>query len=189
MKKVVWILVVLFFILLICFGGYIFAKNVREDQELTKEKMKEINKAYKEFNSGVMAFAAKREELYSFLENTYLEDIANNYQNWNLYIDSYEKTIKEVEKNSSVLKESCFIKFASVEVNSNCTNFIANYEAAMNYYITDIKNYNKIVKEYNTWAEANSKEKLEKGKLVVHKKYIDFDKDGEYFGKEENNEQ
>ena len=55
----------------------------------------------------------------------------------------------------------------------------------MNYYITDIKGYNKTVEEYNKWASENGKNKLNEGKFPVYKKYIDFDKDGEYFGKEE----
>ncbi|MEI3507648.1 MAG: hypothetical protein V8R01_00670 [Bacilli bacterium] len=62
----------------------------------------------------------------------------------------------------------------------------------MNYYITDIKGYNKTVDEYNTWVTEGGYNygKLNKAKFVVYKDYIDFDKDGEYFGKEEStNEQ
>ncbi|MBQ9011866.1 MAG: hypothetical protein IJ093_04380, partial [Bacilli bacterium] len=99
----------------------------------------------------------------------------------------YENAIKEVEDSSDVLKENCIVRYADVNVNSKCTNFKVNYEAAMNYFITDIKGYNKTVKQYNQWVSDNNYDygKLNEGKLVVYKKYIDFDKDGECFGKGE----
>ena len=191
-KKVVIILIILLFFGLVAGGCYFFAQNVREDQQLTKEKMEEISGDYDKFNKNIELFVQKREELYKLLEESYLENFAENYQNWNTLIADYGKLISDVEDSSESLKDSCFIKFADIEINNKCTNFVANYEAAMNYYITDIKNYNtNIVSKYNEWAKANGKEAqlLEEGKLTVHKKYIDFDKDKEYTGKEDINEE
>ena len=104
----------------------------------------------------------------------------------NKFMEDYADSIKDVEKNSKTLKNNCVVKFADLKANSSCTNFKANYEAAMNYYITDIKNYDKTVEQFNKWAEENNKEgRLKEGTYPVYKKYIDFDEDGEYFGKGE----
>ena len=52
----------------------IFSKNIKEDQKITKEKMKEIVKSYSSFNKNVESFASKREEFYKLLENAYYSD-------------------------------------------------------------------------------------------------------------------
>ena len=187
MKRKIVIIILLVILFALAVVVYFFIDSIKEDQAITKGKANEIVGAYEKFNSSIQAFAALREEYYGKRQETYLEEFAKNYQDWNDFINKYEKTIQEVENNTKVLKENCTVKFADVNVSSKCTNFKANYEAAMNYYITDIKGYNKTVKQYNQWAEENKKEgKLNEGKLVVYKDYIDFDKDDEYFGKGDN---
>ena len=102
-------------------------------------------------------------------------------------METHKQNLENIENNSEKLKENCVVKFADPNVNSKCTIFKSTYEAANNYYISDIKDYNKTVEEYNEWAEKNNKEKLNKIKLTIYKDYIDYDEDGEYFGKEEVN--
>lgn len=172
-------------------GAYLFIVSIKEDQAITKDKAKEITDAYEKFNSSIQAFAALREDLYTNREDTYLEEFAKTTKDWNKFIEDYAKSIQDIEDNTKVLKKSCQVKWADVRVSSKCTNFKANYEAAMNYYITDVKNYNKTVKQYNDWVDENNYnyEKLNKAKYVVYKKYIDFDKDGEYFGKEDSKDE
>ena len=99
-------------------------------------------------------------------------------------MDEYADTIREVEKASKNLKSNCKIKYGDVNTNSKCTAFKANYEAAMNYYISDVKIYNKLVDEYDEWNKDGKYPKLKKGTFPVYKKYIDFDDDGEKFGSE-----
>lgn len=171
---------------LIAFGVFKFASNIKEDQAITTKKINEISEKYNEFNSSIQAFAALREEIYTSKEEIYLEEISNNTDYWNTLIDKYAASIKDVEAKAKDLKDDCKIRFADVGTNGRCTNFKANYEAAMNYYITDVKVYNKMVKEYNDWVGTSSKySKLEEAKLVVYDDYIDYDGDGDKFGKEE----
>lgn len=187
MKRKVVIGILIFILLVLGLLVYFFIDGIKEDQTITKEKAKKITKEYEKFNSSIQAFAAQREDLYTNLENTYLEEFSQSSNDWNTFIVNYEKSVKDIEKNTKVLKENCVVRFADVNVNSKCTNFKANYEAAMNYYITDVKYYNKTAKQYNDWVETNGYNygKLNKAKYAVYKKYIDFDKDGEYFGKED----
>ena len=62
----------------------------------------------------------------------------------------------------------------------------ANYEAAHNYYISDVKLYNQMIDEYDKYNLENGGTfaKVNKAEYKVYKDYIDYDKDGEYFGKE-----
>ncbi len=192
MKRKIIIFIVTIILLLIAFSIYHLVTSVKQDKEITEEKMQQILIAYESFNTAIQDFAKKREEYYKSLENAFLEEFANKYNDWNNLITNYEKSIENVENSSEVLKENCIVQFADVNVNSKCTTFKANYEAAMNYYINDIKNYNKTVNEYNTWVSEGGYNygKLNKGKFTIYEDYIDFDKDGEYFGKEESsNEQ
>lgn len=179
--------------ILVIFGVviYLFIDSIKEDQTITKEKTKEISKAYEKFNSSIQAFAALREEYYQKRENTFLEEFAKETDNWNDFAKDYEKIIKEIDTDSKTLKENCVVKFADIEASSKCTNFKANYEAAMNYYISDAKNYNKTADQYNKWVDGSkfNYKKLNKMTFPVYKKYIDFDKDGDYFGKGDNKDE
>ncbi len=191
MKRKIFIIILFLILVIMGVVVYFFIDSIKEDQAITSEKAKEISKAYEKFDSSINAFATLREEYYVSRENTFLEEFSQSIDSWNDFANRYEKSITEVEKNSKVLKENCTVRFADVNVNSKCTTFKANYEAAMNYYITDAKNYNKTVKQYNDWVEQNGNKhgKLNKIKYVVYKKYIDFDKDGEYFGKGESKDE
>lgn len=184
-KKIIIMIITTIVILLIIFGIYRFIVGFKEDKELTIEKSKEIIEEYNNFNKEVLTFAQKRDEIYKLRENTYLEEFSKNVDGWNQLMEIHTNNIKNIEKSSKILKENCIVKFADPNVNSKCTIFKSTYEAANNYYITDVKSYNKIVKEYNEWAENNGQEKLKQIEYSLYKNYIDYDKDGEYFGKEE----
>lgn len=181
------IIIIISIIVLIGVGLAAFAYTVKEDQRKTIIKMEEINDNYDKYNQSIQAFAKIREQYFEAKADTFLEEFSKNTKDWNTLMDSYEKSVQKIEDRSKNLKKNCVVKFADAGVNNKCTMFKANYEAAMNYYITDVKNYNKTVDEYNTWVtEGNYK--YDKLNLVVYQDYTDFDKDGEYFGKEENND-
>ncbi len=187
-KAVIFIIIFIIVIGLITFGAYKFITSFKEDKQLTQEKANEIVQNFDIFNENVQKFAEGRDYFYKQRENTFLEEFAKNTENWNTLIENYQKSIEDVENSSKILKENCIVKFADPNINSKCTIFKSTYEAANNYYISDIKAYNKTVEEYNKWANENNKNALNKGKLPIYKDYIDYDKDKEYFGKEETND-
>ena len=57
----------------------------------------------------------------------------------------------------------------------------------MNYYISDVNLYNQMVSEYEKYNTENGGQypNVNKAEHVIYKDYIDYDEDGEYFGKEE----
>ena len=188
MKQGLKIIGTVFIICVILFGlGCIWAKGFKEDQRLTKEKMKLVLDAYPAFNESVEKFSDKRNILYENKEELYYETLSKTVDVWNKFMDEYADGIKDVEEKAKDLKENCHIQYGDVNTNSKCTTFIANYEAAHNYYISDIKMYNEIVDNYDAWNKENDSKypSVENGKYPVYKDYIDYDKDGEFFGKEE----
>lgn len=188
MKKSLKVIGIVFIIIAILFGcAWVWASGLKEDQRKTKEIIKVILEKYENFNNRVEEFSQLRNKYYELKEDLYLETLSENAEEWNKFMDDYSNAISEVEKASKELKENCDIKYGDVNANSKCTAFKANYEAAHNYYISDINLYNELIDDYNKWLkEENVKGKeINKGKYPVYKKYIDFDKDKEYFGKEE----
>lgn len=187
MKKSLKIIGILFIIIVILFIlAWIWASGLKEDQKETKKTMKLVLESYDNFNNRVEEFSNFRNKFYEMKEDLYLETLNENAEEWNKFISDYAKSIEEVEKASKNLKDNCKIKYGDVNTNSKCTTFKANYEAANNYYISDIKLYNDLIDDYEKWdKEEGNHAKVEKGTYPVYKKYIDFDNDGEYFGKEE----
>ncbi len=188
MKKSLKIIgiVILINIVLVALAS-IWAKGLKEDQKITKEKMKLIIDAYPSFDESVNQFSDMRNILYENKEEMYYETLDENAEYWNDFIPKYAEGIKKLEENAKVLKENCIVKYGDVNTNSKCTAFKANYEAAHNYYISDAKAFNRLINNYNQWREKNDEKAKEVNKFTypVYKKYIDFDKDGEYFGKSE----
>lgn len=183
--KVIGIVLVIIIILFIL--AWMWASGLKEDQKETKKTMKLVLDSYENFNNRVEEFSNYRNKYYEMKEDLFLETLGENADEWNDFIVKYADSISEVEKSSKNLKKNCEIKYGDVNTNSKCTSFKANYEAAHNYYISDIKLYNDLIDDYNKWnsEEDNKYSEVKKGSYPVYKKYIDFDKDGEYFGKEE----
>ncbi len=187
MKKSLIIIGIVFMISIVLFGiGCIWAKGLKEDQKETKAKMKLVLEAYPSFNESVNGLADKRNILYEYRDELYFETLSESTEVWNKFMEEYAEGIKNVESTAKVLKDNCKVKYGDVGTNSKCTAFKANYEAAHNYYITDVTAYNKLVDNYDEWNKENGGKykSINKAGFPVYKKYIDFDNDGEYFGKE-----
>lgn len=186
-----WKLLLIIFIILLVIGIflYFYISSFKVDREETLELMKEVNEDYPTFNKSMTEFVNKRNAFYKQKDEIFLEDIGKNVNVWVKFMADYEKIINKVEDNSKRLKPNCKNDFGDINAKTECNQFRVNYEAAMNYYITDVKVYNNIVKEYNEWLINNnsSYQKLEKVSLTIYKDYIDYDEDGEYFGKEGSN--
>lgn len=188
MKKSLKIVGIVLLIIVILFVGACFWVNgLKEDKAATKKKTDKILNSYSDFNKSVDEFSTLRNKFYEYKEDLYIETLSTNATAWNDFITSYEAAIKKVDTTAKNLKENCTIEYGDVRANSRCTTFKANYEAANNYYISDAKLYNELIDEYNEYNKKNNNKYAEvnKAKFVVYKDYIDYDKDGEYFGKEE----
>lgn len=188
MKKSLMIIgVVVLIIVVIFIGAWIWVDGLKEDKAATKVKMDEIKEAYPDFNTAVDEFSNLRNQFYTYKEDLYLETLRDNSEEWNNFINTYMAGIQKVEDSARILKENCDIEYGDVSVSTKCNTFKANYEAAMNYYISDAKLYNQMVDEYDKYnaENGNTFAKVNRAELSIYQDYIDYDKDGECFGKEE----
>ena len=188
MKKSLMIIgVVVLIIVVIFIGAWIWVDGLKEDKVATKVKMDEIKAAYPDFNTAVDEFSNLRNQFYTYKEDLYLETLRDNSEEWNNFINTYMAGIQKVEDSAKTLKENCDIEYGDVSVSTKCNTFKANYEAAMNYYISDAKLYNQMVDEYDKYNSENGNTfaKVNRAELTIYQDYIDYDKDGECFGKEE----
>ena len=188
MKKSLMIIgVVVLIIVVIFIGAWIWVDGLKEDKAATKVKMDEIKAAYPDFNTAVDEFSNLRNQFYTYKEDLYLETLRDNSEEWNNFINTYMAGIQKVEDSARTLKENCDIEYGDVSVSTKCNTFKANYEAAMNYYISDAKLYNQMVDEYDKYNSENGNTfaKVNRAELSIYQDYIDYDKDGECFGKEE----
>ena len=188
MKKSLLVIGIVLLIIIILFvGAWIWVDGLKEDTKITKEKMDAVKEAYPIFNQAVIDFSNLRNKFYEYKENLYLETLRDNADAWNVFMKEYADGIQKVEDAALVLKENCDIEYGDVQVSTKCDDFKVSYEPAMNYYISDVKLYNSMVDEYDKYNMENGNKfpKVNKGEFKVYQDYIDYDKDGEYFGKEE----
>lgn len=187
MKKSLMIIGIVIIIIVVVFiGAWIWIDGLKEDTTTTKKKMDEILEAYPKFNEEVDNFSTLRNQLYEYKENLFLETLRDNADAWNTFMENYRAQIMKVEDAASILKEDCKIEYGDVNVSSKCTTFKANYEAAHNYYISDVKMYNEMVSDYEEYnaEHGNQYATVNKALYGPYDDYIDYDKDGEYFGEE-----
>ena len=188
MKKSLTIIgVVMIIIVIIFICAWIWVDGLKEDTAITKKKMDEVLDAYPKFNEEVDNFSKLRNQLYESKEDLYLETLRDNAASWNTFMENYKNSIMKVENTALILKKNCAEEYGDVNVSSKCTTFKANYEAAHNYYISDVKMYNQMVDEYDEYnaEHGNGYAKVNKALYGPYDDYIDYDKDGEYFGKDE----
>ena len=76
------------------------------------------------------------------------------------------------------------IYFTDTSTNNKCSSYDSVYEQIVNAFVSDVNLYNKSIDSYNKYQkELNSGLSLNKYK--TSKKFIDYNKDKKYEGKEE----
>ncbi len=162
-----------------------FVISIRRDKLETKKVMNTIVKKYDGFEKKVLKFNEVRDEVYTTIfSDTYYDAIGSSYSDNNNKIKKLEETVDEMEKSASQLKKYCKNAYYSdSEVNKKCSSFKSLYEEVINSFVSDIDKYNKVLDNYNTYIkETGGTETLEK--YSTKNKYIDFDGDKEFVGKE-----
>lgn len=170
---------------LISFLGIKFVRGIKEDRKKTNEIITLIEKNYIGFKTNIDLFNSKREVLHNeiFVDN-YYEEMATKADSWKKLLDEYEIIVKELENNSSYLKINCkTVKTLNNNASIKCESFEFAYETAVNSYISDINLYNESINGYNEWINDSEVKPLELYKNNLYKEYIDYNNDGEFFGK------
>lgn len=189
-KKTILILVLLGILSIIVGFILMFISNIKKDQQEMNNRMSKINTKYEKFKKEIEKINIERDSLHKdFLDTIYYDSFATNELKYRKSLNNYEKEVTELSKNNSDLKEYCKlgIYYSSSQTNSKCNAFQLAYEQLINTLVDDINQYNDNINKYNNWLKEQNNTTAPAIEIYKTKKtFIDYNKDGQYSGKEDN---
>lgn len=185
-KKIAYVLMTFSFILIISGGVSSFIFGLQQDKQETYKRVADVNDVFEEFSTMTSVFEAERDEIYTvFLSNVYYDTMYDDDPVIKKKLKEYENLVDKISKKVVSLDKLCKnMYYPSSEANNRCENYKLIYEQVNNYFVEDIKVYNENVNKYNAYQKSNNST-LEVGKYTTKKKYIDYNNDKKYDGKEE----
>ena len=184
-RKIVFAMMTLSFILIISGGVSSFVIGLKQDKDEILKRINDVNDEFEVFSTNTSVFEHFRDELYNVvLSNVYYDTMYDEDKNVKNKLSNYENLVDELTKNTRNLDKLCTdVYYPDSKVNTKCVNYKSIYEQVVNYFISDINVYNENVKKYNEY-QKNNNSSLRVDKYKTSKKYIDYNNDNEYDGKE-----
>lgn len=184
-KTVIIILSVVGGIFLLTCLGIHFINNLKADREAMSKQIVEVKDVYKVFSGHIDTFNEIRNNLYSsVLDNVYYDTLATTDASVREAFTDYEKEVDGVESVVDKLAKYCDgIYYTDSSIMTKCKSYASVYEQVVNAYVSDVNLYNSIIDTYNESKEEGSAERLTH--IETKKKFIDYNKDKKYEGKEE----
>lgn len=164
-----------------------FTTSFKQDKQEVAKRMKVINSTYELFKENTTEFSNTRDNLYdNVFSELYFETLNITIPNCLEELQKYENVLNQVETEAKRLQKNCQdIYFPSSDVNTKCKTSLEKYEEMVNYFVNDITQVNQNIEEYNKYNQENQTGIAPVQKYNTTKKYIDFNKDSEYTGKED----
>lgn len=185
-KKIAYILMTIGFVFIMSGSVSSFVLGLQQDKRETYKRVGVVNDVFEEFSTMTSLFENSRDELYTvFLSNVYYDTMYDDDEVIKNKLKEYEKLVDDISIKVKSLDKMCSnMYYPSSEANNKCENYKLIYEQVNNYFVGDIKTYNLNVSKYNLYQKNNGST-LEISKYSTKKKYIDYNKDKKYDGKEE----
>lgn len=185
-RKYAYYLLALGIVLIISGAFSSFLVGLKKDRELVVRRMDDVSSAYETFNTYVSFYGDYREDFHeSILENLYYETMYNSDTLVKNEFVKYEKMVDEITDSVKELDALCKdVYYPEGNINSMCMNYSTIYEQVMNYFVTDVDDYNEIVKQYNSYQTSTNSNYYVK-EYSTTKYYIDYNGDRVFEGKEE----
>lgn len=185
MKKIAMIMMTFSFILIISGGVSSFVLGLKKDKQEIYNRINDVNDEFEVFSTNTSVFESFRDELYNVvLSNVYYDTMYDEDKAVKNKLSNYENLVDELTKNTKKLDNLCNdVYYPDSKVNTKCNNYKSIYEQVVNYFISDINVYNENVVKYNEYQKNNNSD-LRVDKYKTTKKYIDYNNDKEYDGKE-----
>ena len=179
MKNLPHILLTVGFFLLVMGCGTSYISGLKADHNNVTRRMVSVLDVYKNFETSSKIFEEKRNILFkTTLSDSYYDIFYTNDSGIKKVLAGYEEVLDDVKSNVDTLDDLCEnVYYESKDVNTKCEDYKIVYEKINNIFVTDISNYNKNIKVYN----SHNKSKLKFFK--TSKDYIDYNKDHKYDGK------
>ena len=167
-----------------CFSSFLI--SLQNDRNEVLRRMDDVGAEFEAFSANTSIFEDYRDELYNeVLGNVYYDTMFYTDDNVKNKLSNFENLVDELEKSTKKLDKLCGnVYYPKSDVNNKCSNYKSIYEQVVNYFVTDIKVYNDNVNKYNDYQKSIN------GVLLVEeyktdKKYIDYNGDNIFDGKEE----
>lgn len=186
MKKIALAMMTLSFVLIISGGVSSVVLGLQKDKEAVYNRINDVNDEFEVFSTNTSVFENYRDELYNIvLSNVYYDTMYDEDKEVKNKLSNYENLVDELTKNTKKLDKLCDdVYYPDSKVNTKCNNYKTIYEQVVNYFVGDINVYNDNVLKYNEY-QRNKNSDLRVDKYKTDKKYIDYNKDKEFDGKEE----
>lgn len=183
-KRVAFVCLMLSFVLLISGGVTSFLVSLKEDRELTLKRMVVVNDEFEDFSNSTTSFESYRDELYNnVLGSLYYDSLGADDANIKNVLSNYEAMVDSLEKKAKSLDNLCKnVYYPDSSVNSKCNNYKSIFEQVNNFFVGDIALYNKNIDSYNTFQLSNGST-VQLQYYTTKKEYIDYDDNGTYDGK------
>lgn len=185
-KKLVIFLFVLGFMSISAGLGLQFIYDLKEDRDATLLRMEEIKIEYKNFSNSIDIFNDMRNSLYvEVFEDVYYDTMAFNDPAVKTTFSYYETSVNNVETAVTSLSKLCGkIQFPDNNINNKCSGYSSVYEQIVNAFVTDVSLYNNNISQYNNFQKENGSTNVLEN-YNTDKKYIDYNKDKKFEGKDE----
>ncbi len=185
-KKISYILFAVSFVMIIAGGFSSFLIGLREDKELTNKRMVVVSDQFEDFSTNTSLFENVRDNLYvEVLSNLFFDTMQQNDENVKTRLSNYENMVDEITKQVKELDKLCNdVYYPDSSVNNKCSNYKVIYEQVVNYFLSDINIYNENIKKFNDYQKSINSQVVLK-EYSTSKKFIDYNDDKEFSGKEE----
>lgn len=182
MKNKKLVLIIVIFLVLIL-GGLFCYKFILDSND-NDSVMSDIKTNYNKIEDNINSYNGIRDDLILVMKNYYFDNLENDYSKFLDKLKEIDKILNSINKKVNKLDELCVDRlFKDSNVNNMCDNYKKYYETLVNVYMNDINKVNKFISDYNTLY--NKDFELYSSSLV--KDYIDYNDDGVYLEREDNN--
>ncbi len=185
-KVVSYVLFAIGLVMIIAGGVSSFLIGLRTDQSLMNKRMNVVTDQFEDFSTNTSIFENERDSIYTeVLNNVYFDTMASTDQVVKTRLSNYENMVDEIGKQAVEMKKLCKdVYYPDSSINSKCSNYEAIYEQVVNYFVSDVNVYNANIKKFNEYQKGLGSP-IALTEYKTEKKYVDYNKDGNYDGKEE----
>lgn len=179
-KKLILVIVI---VLVLMVGGLFCYKFILDSND-NNSVMEDIKASYNKIEDDIDSYNSVRDDLILVMKNYYSDNLEGDYSKFLDNLKEIDKILSGIDENVNKLDKLCLDRlFKEVEVNNMCADYKKYYETLVNVYMNDINKVNKFINDYNTLY--NKDFELYTSSLV--KDYIDYNNDGIYLEREDNN--
>ena len=173
------------FIYISCFflalGIILGVSTLNKEKKIITNKMDNIKSSYHNLSNDIEKYNSIRKEYTNLSNDLILDKYLDSHERFINVLNNYNEVMNDIDSSVKNINKNCTNDFIDKDVTEICNNYEKLYEKLVNIYINDINGYNYKINSYNEYKKDNIA-------LFdsLYKYYIDYNKDGTYEGRENN---